>query len=118
MIAAKTNLVLYSGNDDQILPMLSLGGKGVISVFSNIIPREKHDMVSLYLNGEHEKALELQKKYLDLENALFIDVNPIPVKEAMNLMGKNVGECRLPLVKMEEAKIAKLKAELEKVGLI
>lgn len=118
MIAAKTDLVLYSGNDDQILPMLSLGGKGVISVSSNIIPREKHDMVALYLNGEHEKALQLQKKYLDLENALFIDVNPIPVKEAMNLMGKNVGECRLPLVKMEEAKIEKLRAELKKVGLI
>ena len=118
MIAAKTDLVLYSGNDDQILPMLSLGGKGVISVSSNVIPREKHDMVSLYLNGEHEKALQLQQKYLDLENALFIDVNPIPVKEAMNLMGKNVGECRLPLVKMEEAKIEKLRAELKKVGLI
>ena len=118
MIAAKTDLVLYSGNDDQVLPMLSLGGKGVISVSSNIIPKEKHDMVSLYLKGEHEKALQLQKKYLDLENALFIDVNPIPVKEAMNLMGKDVGECRLPLVKMEEAKIEKLKAELEKVGLI
>ena len=118
MIAAKTDLVLYSGNDDQILPMLSLGGKGVISVSSNVIPKEKHDMVALYLNGEPDKALELQKKYLDLENALFMDVNPIPVKEAMNLMGKNVGECRLPLVKMEEAKIEKLRAELEKVGLI
>ena len=75
-------------------------------------------MVALYMNGEREKALALQNKYLDMENAMFIDVNPIPVKEAMNLMGKNVGECRLPLVKMEEAKIEKLRKELEKVGLM
>lgn len=117
-IAAHTDLDIYSGNDDQVLPVLSLGGKGVISVSSNVIPRQKHDMIALYLEGKTAEALELQKKYLDMENALFIDVNPIPVKEAMNLMGKNVGECRLPLVKMEEAKIEKLRAELKKVGLI
>ena len=75
-------------------------------------------MVALYLAGEHEKALELQKKYLDMENAMFIDVNPIPVKEAMNMVGWKAGECRLPLYRMEDAKIAKLRAELEKVGLI
>ena len=68
--------------------------------------------------GKHKEALELQKKYLDMENALFIDVNPIAVKEAMNLMGKNVGECRLPLFRMEDAKIEKLRNELKKVGLI
>lgn len=117
-IAAKTDLDIYSGNDDQVLGVLAFGGKGVISVSSNVIPREKHDMVMLFMNGEREKALELQNKYLDMENAMFIDVNPIPVKEAMNLMGKNVGECRLPLVKMEAAKIEKLRAELAKVGLV
>jgi len=117
-IAAKTDLDIYSGNDDQVLGVLAFGGKGVISVSSNVIPKEKHDMVMLYLNGEREKALELQNKYLDMENAMFIDVNPIPVKEAMNLMGKNVGECRLPLVKMETAKIEKLRNELAKVGLV
>lgn len=117
-IAAKTDLDIYSGNDDQVLGVLAFGGKGVISVSSNVIPKEKHDMVMLYLNGEREKALELQNKYLDMENAMFIDVNPIPVKEAMNLMGKNVGECRLPLVKMEAAKIEKLRNELAKVGLV
>ena len=117
-IAAKTDLDIYSGNDDQVLGVLAFGGKGVISVSSNVIPKEKHDMVMLYMNGERETALELQNKYLDMENAMFIDVNPIPVKEAMNLMGKNVGECRLPLIKMEEAKIEKLKNELKKVGLL
>lgn len=117
-IAAKTDLGIYSGNDDQVLGVLAFGGKGVISVSANVIPKEKHDMVMLYINGEREKALELQNKYLDMENAMFIDVNPIPVKEAMNLIGKNVGECRLPLVKMEEAKIEKLRKELEKVGLM
>ena len=117
-IAAKTDLDIYSGNDDQVLGVLAFGGKGVISVSSNVIPKEKHDMVTLYMNGEREKALELQNKYLDMENAMFIDVNPIPVKEAMNLMGKNVGECRLPLVKMEAAKIEKLRNELAKVGLV
>lgn len=117
-IAAKTDLDIYSGNDDQVLGVLAFGGKGVISVSANVIPKEKHDMVMLYMNGEREKALELQNKYLDMENAMFIDVNPIPVKEAMNLMGKNVGECRLPLVKMESAKIEKLRAELAKVGLV
>lgn len=117
-IAAHTDLDIYSGNDDQILPVLSLGGKGVISVSSNVIPREKHDMVAYFLEGKTAEALELQKKYLDMENALFMDVNPIPVKEAMNLMGKNVGECRLPLLKMEEAKIEALRAELKKVNLI
>ncbi len=117
-IAAKTDLDIYSGNDDQVLGVLAFGGKGVISVSSNVIPKEKHDMVMLFMNGEREKALELQNKYLDMENAMFIDVNPIPVKEAMNLMGKSVGECRLPLVKMEAAKIEKLRAELAKVGLV
>lgn len=117
-IAAKTDLDIYSGNDDQVLPLLALGGKGVISVSAHVIPQQKHDMVKLFMEGKTAEALEIQKKYLDLENAMFIDVNPIPVKEAMNLLGKDVGECRLPLVRMEEAKIEKLRNELKKAGLL
>ena len=117
-IAAKTDLDLYSGNDDQVLPLLALGGKGVISVSANVIPQQKHDMVDLFLNGKRDEALALQKKYLDLEKALFMDVNPIPVKEAMNLIGKRTGECRLPLVKMEESKIENLKNALKNAGLL
>ncbi len=117
-IAAHTDLDIYSGNDDQLLPALALGAKGVISVSSNIIPKQKHDMVALYLEGKRDEALALQNKYLDVENALFMDVNPIPVKEACNLMGMNVGECRLPLYKMSETQIAALKSEMEKAGLI
>lgn len=117
-IAAKTDLDIYSGNDDQVLPLLALGGKGVISVSAHVIPQQKHDMVKLFMDGRTAEAFKLQKKYLDLENAMFMDVNPIPVKEAMNLLGKNVGECRLPLVRMEEAKIEKLRNELKKAGLL
>lgn len=117
-IAAKTDLDIYSGNDDQVLPLLALGGKGVISVSANVIPREKHDMVELFLNGKSAEALALQKKYLDLEKALFMDVNPIPVKEAMNLLGKKAGECRLPLVKMEESKIESLRKALKDAALL
>lgn len=117
-IAAKTDLDLYSGNDDQVLPLLALGGKGVISVSANIIPRQKHDMIELYQNGKTAEALALQNRYLDLEKALFMDVNPIPVKEAVNLLGKNAGECRLPLLKMEDAKIEKLKTALKDAGLL
>lgn len=117
-IAAKTDLDIYSGNDDQVLPLLALGGKGVISVSAHVIPQQKHDMVKLFMEGKTAEALEIQKKYLDLENAMFMDVNPIPVKEAMNLLGKDVGECRLPLIRMEEAKIEKLRNELKKAGLL
>lgn len=117
-IAAKTDLVIYSGNDDQVLPLLALGGKGVISVSAHVIPQQKHDMVKLFMDGKIAEAFEIQKKYLDLENAMFMDVNPIPVKEAMNLLGKNVGECRLPLIRMEEAKIEKLRNELKKAELL
>lgn len=117
-IAAKTDLDIYSGNDDQVLPLLALGGKGVISVSAHVIPQQKHDMVKLFMEGKTAEAFEIQKKYLDLENAMFMDVNPIPVKEAMNLLGKNVGECRLPLIRMEEAKIEKLRNELKKAELL
>lgn len=95
------SLPIYSGNDDQIIPILSLGGKGVISVLSNIVPQETHDLVRLYLDGETDKALKLQLDFLPLIDALFCEVNPIPVKEALNLMGYDVGPCRLPLDTME-----------------
>ena len=93
---------IYSGNDDQIVPILSLGGVGVISVLSNIAPRGTHDMVMEYLNGHEEKARKLQLDYLELANALFWEVNPIPVKSTMNMLGFDVGSLRLPLTEMEE----------------
>ena len=117
-LAAETDLDIYSGNDDQTVAIMSLGGKGVISVASNVIPRVMHDMTDLALKGDFKGAAELQLKYLELMNVLFCDVNPIPVKEAMNLMGKSVGECRLPLVKMEQAKIDGLKTVLAEYGLV
>ena len=95
-------LDIYSGNDDQIIPILSLGGIGVISVLSNVAPRGTHDMVMEYLNGHVEKACRMQLDYLELVNALFCEVNPIPVKSTMNMLGFNVGSLRLPLTEMEE----------------
>lgn len=117
-LAAETDLDIYSGNDDQTAAVMALGGKGVISVASNVIPRVMHEMTASALGGDFRKAAELQLKYLELMNGLFCDVNPIPVKEAMNLMGKKVGECRLPLVKMEQSKIDGLKGLLGKYGLV
>lgn len=92
---------LYSGNDDQIVPMLSLGGEGVISVLSNIAPRKTHDICEAYFSGDVARSCELQLKAIPLVNALFSEVNPIPVKAAMNLMGKAVGTLRMPLTEME-----------------
>lgn len=109
---------LYSGNDDQIVPILSLGGKGVISVLSNIAPRQTHDIVAKYLAGDTKGSLELQLKLLPVINALFSEVNPIPVKAAMNMMGFEVGSLRMPLTEMEEAHAAVLRAEMEKVGIL
>lgn len=108
---------VYSGNDDQIVPMMALGAKGVISVLSNVIPQETHDMAQAMLDGDVAKAAALQLKYLPLVNDLFIEVNPIPVKEAMNQMGMAVGPCRLPLYDMAEHTRAKLAAELQRLGL-
>ena len=108
---------LYSGNDDQIVPVLSLGGKGVISVLSNILPEETHNMVESYLQGDVEKSRKLQLQYFDLVKALFCEVNPIPVKKAMNLMGMQVGGLRLPLTEMEEQNAARLAEEMRKVGI-
>lgn len=111
-------LTIYSGNDDQATAIMSLGGKGVISVLSNVVPGVAHDIVQKYLDGDYIGSRELQLKYLDLCNALFMDVNPIPVKEAMNLMGMDVGECRLPLVGLTDEARGKLKATLKKHGLV
>ena len=109
---------IYSGNDDQIVPIVALGGKGVISVLSNCMPFETHEITQLCLDGKYEEAREKVFKTLGFAKALFSDVNPIPVKEALNLMGFEVGECRLPLVRMSDDKIEKLKASMNALGLI
>jgi len=114
---AEGSLEVYSGNDDQIVPILSLGGVGVISVLSNIAPKETHDMVMEYLNGNAKKSMELQLKYLDMIHALFYEVNPIPVKKALEFMGYDTKTLRMPLTEMEAANAKRLKAEMEKVGL-
>lgn len=111
-------LDIYSGNDDQVIPILSLGGIGVISVLSNVAPKAAHDMVMEYLEGDRKKAAALQLDYLDLINALFCEVNPIPVKGAMNLMGYNVGKLRLPLTEIEDAHRELVKKCLKEAGLI
>ncbi len=112
------DFTVYSGEDALVLPMLSLGGKGVISVMANIIPRDTHDMVASYLSGELEKSRKIQLKALELIRALFIEVSPIPVKEAMNLMGMNVGKCRMPLVDMSDKNREILKKAMLNYGLI
>lgn len=118
MYACEGNIDIYSGNDDQIVPVLALGGKGVISVLSNVAPRETHDIVAKFLAGDVAGSRALQLKMLPLIDALFSEVNPIPVKKALNLMGKEVGPLRLPLTEMEDAHAAVLEAELRKVGLM
>ena len=118
-IAAEVpELYIYSGNDDMIVPVMSLGGKGVISVLANVAPKETHELCKAYLDGECQKATKMQLEYLDLINDLFIEVNPIPVKTALNLMGKNAGNLRLPLVDMEDANKNKLEASMKKHNLI
>lgn len=117
-IAAYTDLDIYSGNDDQVMPILSLGGKGVISVTSNLMPKEKHDEVALFNAGKQAEALAIQAKILTFEKALFMDVNPIPVKEALNIMGFKAGECRLPLCSMSDEQNAKLRSTMEPLGLV
>ncbi len=111
-------LDIYSGNDDQIVPIMSLGGKGVISVISNVFPKETHDICQLYLDGECHKSTKMQLDFIDLVHTLFIDVNPIPVKDAMNMMGMEVGPCRLPLCSLDKNKMEILKSCLKKYKLI
>lgn len=112
------DLDIYSGNDDQIVPILSLGGIGVISVLSNILPFETHNICAEYFCGNTKTASEMQIKYTGLINALFSDVNPVPIKTAMNLLGYEVGPCRLPLYKMDKAKTEKLKQMLKELKLL
>ena len=112
------DFIVYSGNDDQVLPIMALGGKGVVSVFSNILPREMHEIASACLQGDWERARHDFLNWVDVMEALFFDVNPIPVKEAMNLMGKAAGPCRLPLVEMEPKAKERMIAVLQKHGLL
>ncbi len=109
---------IYSGNDDQILPVLSLGGKGVISVLSNVAPKETHDMVAKFMEGDVQGAIKLQLDAIELISALFCEVNPIPVKTALNLMGYEVGACKLPLCDMEPKNLETLKTAMKNYGLI
>lgn len=112
------DLDVYSGNDDQATAIMSLGGKGVISVLSNILPEVAHNIAAKGLEGDFKASRELQLEYLDLINKLFCDVNPIPVKEAMNMMGMQVGDCRLPLYRMTDSARESLRAVLAKHGLV
>lgn len=112
------SLDFYSGNDDQIVPLLSLGGKGVISVLANIVPNVTHKMVKSYLDGDTKNALNLQLDYLNLANDLFMETSPIPIKTAMNLMGMKVGNLRLPLYGMNKVNKDKLIKTLQKYNLI
>ena len=111
-------LTMYSGNDDMIVPLMSLGGKGVISVLSNVEPQGTHDLCQKWFDGDVEGSLALQFKYLDLIKALFCEVNPIPVKTAMNMMGFDAGNLRLPLCEMDPANYARLEACMKACGLI
>ncbi len=113
----KENLAIYSGNDDQILPILSVGGLGVISVLSNIVPKDVHDMVYNFFDGKIQEAIKLQLDSLDLTSSLFCEVNPIPVKEAVNLLGYNAGIPRLPLVEMSKAGKERLKKSMINYGI-
>lgn len=113
-----SDFTVYSGEDGLVVPLMSLGGKGVISVMANIIPRDTHDMAAKFLDGDAEGARMLQLKTVELIKALFIEVNPIPIKEAMNLMGMNVGKCRMPLVDMSDANRQILIKAMQNYGLI
>ena len=111
-------LYIYSGNDDMIVPVLSLGGKGVISVLANVCPKETHDMCQAFFDGDTARAAKLQLDYMELIRALFIEVNPIPVKTAMNLLGYNAGNLRMPMCDLEDAHLEALKNCMRKYGLI
>lgn len=111
-------LAIYSGNDDQIVPLLALGGKGVISVLSNVAPRQAHDICRLWFEGNTQASLQMQLDMMDLCGALFCDVNPIPVKAAMNMLGYQAGECRLPLDRLSPEHMDTLRTALKKAGLL
>lgn len=109
---------MYSGNDDITVPILSIGGSGVISVLANILPQQTHDMVMAYLSGDTAAATAAQLRYLELINSLFLEVNPIPVKAALNMMGWEVGPCRMPLYEMSQGAAQRLRAAMEEAGLL
>lgn len=109
---------IYSGNDDQVLPILSLGGKGVISVWSHVAPKKVHDMVYAFFNGDVKKAAELQLEAIDVIDALFCEVNPIPVKAAMNMLGFDAGTLRAPLTELSDANKERLRKALEDYGVL
>lgn len=111
------DFAIYSGNDDQIVPILSLGGIGVISVLANVLPKETHDIVEKYLSGDVEESRKLQLSLNELVNSLFIEVNPIPVKAAMNLMGMEAGELRLPLTDISEQNLEVLRKNMINAGI-
>jgi 4-hydroxy-tetrahydrodipicolinate synthase len=117
MCLTEGNIDLYSGCDEMIVPAMSLGGSGVISVVANVAPKETHDMVAKYLEGDVKASCDLQLKFLHLINALFCEVNPIPVKAALNLMGYEVGALRMPLSEIEPANRDRLRDELEKCNI-
>ena len=118
MSIADGKVDLYSGNDDQTVPMLAIGGKGVISVLSNVAPRQTHDMCQAFFDGDVAKAQKMQLEAIPLIEALFCETNPIPVKEALNMMGKEVGGYRLPLVEMAPENRERLRTEMRNYGLI
>lgn len=109
---------IYSGNDDQIVPIMSLGGLGVISVLSNVAPAQTHEICQSYLDGNAKESCRLQLKALELCNALFCEVNPIPVKKALNLMGMNAGALRMPLTEMEPANAERLEKAMKNYGIL
>lgn len=117
-IAARCDIPIYSGNDDQVLPILAFGGAGVISVLANVVPQIVHDICAAWFVGDTEGCRQMQLQWLDLANGLFTDVNPVPVKAAMNAMGMEVGDCRLPLYTMEETTLEALKGVLRRHSLI
>lgn len=112
------DFAMYSGNDDITVPILSVGGSGVISVLANILPQQPHDMVMAYLSGDTAAATAAQLRYLELINSLFLEVNPIPVKAALNMMGWEVGPCRMPLYEMSQSAAQRLRAAMEEAGLL
>ena len=118
MALAKGKVDVYSGNDNQIVPLMSMGAKGVISVLSNIAPQQTHDICAKYLEGKVTESAQMQLDALDLVSALFCEVNPIPVKKALNLMGREAGGLRRPLTEMEDENAKKLEKAMEEYGLL
>ena len=118
MSLADGKVDLYSGNDDQIVPLLAMGGKGVISVLSNVAPRETHEICGKFFAGDVEGSCRLQTKAVELCDALFCEVNPIPVKKALDLMGMEVGSLRMPLTEMDEANVPRLEKALKNFGIL